>query len=149
MILSETNNMKTNRKIKLILTCVFSLIFLLGCENEKDSLVINDYLEYYESRISFSKQEYEIKDDHTAIIYTTVSNPSRIRITNYGHCWITTNGDPTIEDNPSSFGETNLTNFEIATIISDFNIWKRYYNRAYIQTEDGTMYDGTYYFNKK
>jgi hypothetical protein len=72
-----------------------------------------------------------------------------MRIIDYGHCWIDYDGVPSIADNKTSFGQTNLKSLTITSTVQDFTYWTRYYGRAYIITDEGTIYDETYYFPSK
>ena len=138
--------------IKLLnsLLLLFLLIILLcGCKNESDELVVNDYLNYYNSEIKFTEHYYSEIGNDQAVIKTTVSVPSDISITDYGHCWITYNDNPTISDTKTSFGKTTLKYFTINSTVTNYNPWTTYYGRAYIITNKGIIYDITYYFPSK
>jgi hypothetical protein len=117
-----------------------------GCHDETDELEVMDYLEYYEAGVVFTDNFYDILDNNTAALYTTVTVPSDVKIIEYGHCWITNNGTPTISDAKTSFGQTNLKTITITSTITNYVSWKTYYSRAYIKTDHGIVYDLTYYF---
>jgi hypothetical protein len=132
--------------LKIVLyTLIISSIFY-GCEKESETLVVNDNLIYFDSRVTFSDHYYTDNNDGTAILETTVAVPSDINILGYGHCWIDYNGIPTIDDSKTLFDQINSTNFTIRSTISNYNSWTRYYDRAYIITVVGIIYDETYYF---
>jgi hypothetical protein len=121
-------------------------IFFIGCKKETEELTVNDYLTYYDNRVAFSDHYYYNNGDNTATILTTVSLPDDLHVIDYGHCWIDQNGVPTIADNKTSFGQTNLKNFTISSTIQNYSFWSTYYGRAYIKTEGGIIYDLTYTF---
>jgi hypothetical protein len=131
------------------LTLFLIITVLLGCKEEKDELVVSDYLSYYNPDIEFSANFYSEIGYDSVRLFTTVSVPPDISISDYGHCWITQDENPTIDDNKTSFGNTTLKDFTIISTITNYNPWTRYYGRAYIITNKGIIYDLTRYFPSK
>jgi len=138
----KTNDQKSYRVIIILLVCCI----FYSCSKETDELEVYDYLNYYEARVVFTEHFYSIIDNNTAELYTTVTVPSDIKINDYGHCWITTNGIPTISDAKTSFGNTSQKTITITSTINNYSSWNTYYGRAYIKTDQGIVYDLTYYF---
>jgi hypothetical protein len=141
----ELMKMFSQKIIGVILIFLASISFY-SCQKETDDLEVYDYLDYYESEVVFTDHFYSIINDNTAELYTTITVPSDLKINDYGHCWITINGTPTISDTKTSFGPTNLKTLIITSTINNYSSWKTYYGRAYIRTEYGIVYDLTYYF---
>jgi hypothetical protein len=139
------NKLAKATEIILFVFCLSNI--MLGCKEESYKLDEHDRLKYYEENIVFSTTTVSNSDQENAYLYTTITVPSNVKILNYGHCWVTSNRDPTVNDGRTAFGSTNLKTLTITSQISNYSYWSKYYVRAYIQTENGIVYDETGYFN--
>lgn len=132
---------------KIIIYFLFIISFTISCKDESYELQSYDDFTFTDARVDFTEHYYTDNNDGTVTLETTVSVPNDISIIDYGHCWITTNNrNPTINDSKTSFGSISSSNFIIRSTISDYRSWIRYYDRAYITTKEGIIYDKNYYF---
>jgi hypothetical protein len=139
---------KFNISYIFIICSLFSIFEISSCNKETDNLEVNDKLIYYHTNVVFSELHYTVNIG-SAVLTTTVSIPNDLTIIDYGHCWITFDGVPTISNNKISFGKTNLKKFTINSTVINFSTRTKYYARAYIITPEGIIYDKTYYFPSK
>lgn len=126
----------------IIVLSLCILVLFVGCNEERDQLEVNDNLAYYDSRVTFSGNRYSVYSG-AALLSTDVTVPNDIVITGYGHCWINQNRAPSIADSKTSFGQTSLKSFTIYSTINNYS-YNYYYERAYIMTAQGIIYDKTY-----
>lgn len=117
-----------------------------GCQKTTNDLPVKDQLNFYDSSVSFSAVSIYTSGSISSF-RTTISAPSSIQITGYGHCWKTQVGNPSISDQKTAFGPISSNNFTISSTIPNYYSWNTYYVRAYVQTANGIIYGITYKSN--
>jgi len=78
----------------------------------------------------------------TALLYGNLTDLGGAVVNDYGHCWSTVSGTPTISDTKSSLGATQQKGSYSSTAIN-LETGKKYYVRAYATNTIGTTYGQT------
>ena len=96
--------------------------------------------------LDFETFTYERIDESKINISSEVKGIGSLNFTDHGHCW-STNEEPTIEENISSYGDI-ISDKIYASKIVNLNLG-RYYIRAYLKNDDKVAYSNTIIFDSE
>ncbi len=96
--------------------------------------------------LDFTTFDYERIDESKISINSDVVGIGSLNFSNHGHCW-STNENPTITDNISSYGNI-LSDKDYTSKIINLNLG-RYYIRAYLRNDDKVVYSNTIIFDSE